>query len=52
MLLTGWKLIYYPNVTDCFFFLGGGFAQWILLTLSSLPGIFEYDILFLNIFPY
>ena len=56
MLLTGWKWIYYLNVTDycCFLFLffffeKKLFAQWILFTLSSLPGIFEFDILFLNI---
>ena len=25
------------------------FAQWILFTLSSLPGLFKFNILFLNI---
>ena len=32
------------------FFLKHLFAQWLLFTLSSLPGIFKFNILFLNIF--
>ena len=36
----------------CFFFGVGGklFALWILFTKSSLPGLFKFNIQFLNIF--
>ena len=46
MLLTGWKYIYYLNVTDCGCFIERKlFALWILFTLSSLSGLFKFDIL-------
>ena len=37
-----------PNVTVVVFFLNQ-FALWILSTLNSLPGIFKFNIQFLNI---
>ena len=36
-------------IVFCFFFKRKLFALWILFTLSFLPGLFKFDILFLNI---
>ena len=50
MLLTGRKWIYHFNVSAFgVVFKRKVFALWILFTLISLPGLFKFNILFLNI---